>query len=380
MKSPDELRAVLRRQWEDAGHREQRLLGHDDAWPIGLSIGKPSPTSIASQLGRVKEHIESWRAVDVGEVIWEPKRYRAAGDEVTIPVRWEIGKPSEWLRACGDAVMRDEFQSLSKLIENSEPLFHSLLIRRRAVWRGRPIDEVITAAKLAMRLSPGDAEGRPLRLLSAEGIDTKFFERHGGLVRSLLDVRFDGEPSRLGLESFLGAPSEGEHWLLVVDLDGGLLPFQSQRVCASELAKSALPGRNVIVVENETCSHLLPPARHTLAILGAGFDLGWLGNELLAEKRVAYWGDIDTWGLSFLAQARLIQPNLHPMLMDLSTYEQHRQNAVPEPVTAGALPPESLSDAEVHLYKRLLSELNGRLEQEFLPDDLVHRAVRMWLD
>lgn len=378
MKSPNELRGILRKQWEDANQRERRLLGHPDAWPIALSIGTPAPALLTSHLHRVKQHIESWRDEHVGEVIWESKRYRATGEHVSVPIRWNIGKPSVWVEACGDAAMRDEFKMLAKLIENSDPLFQSVLIRRRALWRDKPIAEIITAAKLAMRLGPGDADGRPLRLLSIEGIDTKFFERHGGLVRSLLDIRFDGEPSRLGLETFLGAPDEGEHWLLVVDLDGGLLPFDYQRVRASELGHRPLPGCNLIVVENETCSHLLPAAVDTLAILGAGFDLGWLANESLTEKRVAYWGDIDTWGLSFLANARSLLPGIHALMMNSEVFDQHRHCAVNEPVIADPQSPQPLTSAEASLYQQLRNEPNGRLEQEFLATDVVHQAIRSW--
>lgn len=380
MKSPEDLRRILRKQWEDANHRERRLLGHEDAWPIVLSIGSPSPAALTSQLQRVKEHIEAWRHVGFGEVVWESKRYRATGDDVRIPVSWKISKPSVWVNVCRDTVMRDEFQSLGRLIENSDPLFHSLLIRRRALWRDKPIDEVITAGKLAMRLGPGDAEGRPLRLLSVEGIDTKFFERHGGLIRALLDARFDGEPSRLGLETFLGAPNEGEHWLLVVDLDGDLLPFDRQRVRASELCGCRLPGRQLMVVENETCCHLLPAAADTLAILGAGFDLSWLTNKSLTEKRVAYWGDIDTWGLSFLAKARSLLPDIEALMMTPDIFGQHQHRAVIEPVLANAKPPQELQPAETSLYERLITEPRGRLEQEFLPTDVVHQAVRSWID
>ncbi|MCD0459996.1 DUF3322 domain-containing protein [Roseiconus lacunae] len=379
MKSPNELRKILRKQWDDANHREQRLIGLHDAWPIALSIGPPPPAFLTSQLHLVKQHIEAWRNVRVGDVIWEEKRYRATGEYVSVPMFWNIRKPSIWVEVCDDATMRDEFQTLAKLIENSDPFFHSLLIRRRALWRDKPIDEVITACKLAMRLGPGKADGRPLRLLSIEGIDTKFFERHGGLLRSMLDIRFDGEPSRLGLETFLGAPSEGDHWLLVVDLDGGLLPFDYQRVRGSELGNCPLPGRSLIAVENESCSHLLPAAENTLAILGAGFDLGWLANEALTEKRVAYWGDIDTWGLSFLAKARSLHPDIHALMMTLEVFNKHRDRAVDEPVIAGPTSPQRLTSAEKLLYERLLNEPFGRLEQEFLGIDVVHQAVRAWI-
>ena len=125
-------------------------------------------------------------------------------------------------------------------------------------------------------------------------------------MTSLLDSRYDGEVSRLGLEIFLGAFVEGSHWLLVIDLNGALLPFPKMRVASSDLIKAHLPGKRVLIVENESCQHQLPRLLDTLAILGAGFDLEWTLSNKLNSKSVAYWGDIDTWGLNFSARRKEI--------------------------------------------------------------------------
>jgi len=76
----------------------------------------------------------------------------------------------------------------------------------------------------------------------------------------MLDILFDGQVSELGLEAFLGADDEGHHWLLVADLDGGLLPFSQLRVRARELEEVPMPGASMLIVENERCIHQLPPA------------------------------------------------------------------------------------------------------------------------
>jgi hypothetical protein len=96
------------------------------------------------------------------------------------------------------------------------------------------------------------------------------------------------------LEGFLGALSEGDHWLLVAPLGPELLPFSQQRVRASELRGMALPGSHVIIVENEQCLHQLPPVADTVAVLGAGLNLEWMQSEGLGTKRIGYWGDLDT--------------------------------------------------------------------------------------
>ncbi len=369
---------VLRRQWRNVARRESRLLGDQDAWPIVLSIGVPSPRKLRSDLDAVKRHLEAWRTVSIGEVVWEEIRYRATATSVSIPVQWIVRRPTEWIDAANSEMVRQEFESLSLLVEQTDTTFHSLWVRRRSLWLGKPIQEVIQAARLAMVLEPGCANGQPLRMLSMERTDTKFFERNGALVTTLLDARFDGEVGRLGLENFLDAYREGDHWILVIDLDGKLLPFKKQRVRSSELRDTALQCAGLLIVENETCEHQLPSIPETVAVLGAGFDLVWAEAEWLKTKRVAYWGDIDTWGLQFLAKARTAMPYVEALMMNILTYERFADSAIAEPVVAGTELPLGLTATERQLYRHLLQQSRGRLEQEYLATQFVHEQIETW--
>lgn len=375
MKSPAELKTVLRKQWENALRRESRLLLIPGSWPITLSIGRPSARKMSNDLDTVKQHVDAWRKVSIGDVKWQPVQYRATQEPVEIPVQWCLQKPSDWIAACSDHTIKREFDAMCELVASTDSRFHPFWIRRRAAWRDKPLEEVVLAGKLAIRLEPNIANGKPLRTLSLEGIDTKFFERHSRLLTQLLDVRYDGEVSRMGLEVFLGALQDGDHWLLVIDLDGGLLPFRRQRVPASEIGSTKLPCDRLIVVENESCQHLLPRVPGCIAILGSGFDLQWMQGEWLDNIAIAYWGDIDTWGLQFLAQARRHRPKLVALLMNDQIYSSHHQSAVPEPVVASTEIPAELLTFEKHLYARLLSETRGRLEQEYLDSGLVADTI-----
>lgn len=378
MKSPDELRRVLKRQWDKPVLRERRLLEPKNCWPLLLPVGRPPPHLFRSDFDAVKRHVESWKRVQCGQVIWESVRYRALASSVQLPTFWKLLTPSEWMEACGDESMRREFTVLCRLAEQTDPAFHSLLVRRRSLWRDQPIAEVIQAARLARLLQPGIAAGRPLRTLSLEGIDTKFFERHQQLLTAMLDVRFDGEAGASGLETFLGASSESDHWLVVMDLDGSLLPFRRQRVRSSELRRAAIPGERLLIVENESCQHHLPVVPKTVAVLGAGFDLSWVSNPTFAEKRVAYWGDIDTWGMQFLAQVRQVITDVVPLMMTAGDFARFAHMAVREPVVAKTRVPSGLTPEESLLYQTLLQETRGRLEQEFLPEEFVFNSVLNW--
>jgi hypothetical protein len=378
MKSPADLGRRLARQWQQARLRLERLLVAG-SWPQDFPIGKPSARAFADNVQLVQRHVHAWRAVRVGRVEWSSVRYRAGDMPISLPVCWRLHSPSEWVEAANDVGVRREYAQLEQLIAQVDGTFHSLLVAQRSLWLGKPLADVIAIAQLATRLTPGCAQGRPLRLLGEFGVDTKFIERNTGLLTKLLDAQYEGEVSEQGLTTFLDAFEEKGHWVLVVPLWPGLLPFKQLRLTTAELGETDLPGSRLLIVENEQCSHLLPALPDTLAILGAGLDLQWLASPRLTGKRLAYWGDMDTWGLLMLGRARVHQPGITALLMAHELFDEYAPvSAVAEPVPAMSVAPEGLVFEEVEFYRYLLGKERGRLEQEYLPKRKVEKAVKSW--
>lgn len=391
MKSPQVLAAKLAQQWHSADWRERQLLGGGTAWPLTLPIGQPDTAVFLNDAAALRSHLQQWRAVEqdgLGHVQWQERRYRGSSDAIAVPTHWQLAKPSQCIAAIrhfkvlGHAQVHSDYARLSTLIAGVErPGFQRLLVRRLVQWRDVPVDAVMAAAHMALQLEPGCAQGKPLRALAVQGNDTKFFERHASLLTALLDERFDGEASRQGLVGFLGALPEDDHWLLIAPLAPGLLPFAQMRVRASELQSTPLPARRILLVENERSLHQLPaPVQDTIAVLGAGLNLGWLAAAWLQERSVAYWGDLDTWGLHMLATARHHLPHLQALLMDAATFSAHQHLAVAEPVHAPDSACGMFAPDEATLCVHLRTQQKGRLEQEFVPTNAVHRAVRAWVD
>ncbi len=391
MKSPQALATKLAQQWHSADWRERQLLGGGTVWPLTLSIGQPDPAVFLNDATALRSHLQQWRAVEdlgLGNVQWQERRYRGSSDVIAVPTHWQLAKPSQCIAAIrhfkvpGHAQVHSDYARLCTLIAGVDrPGFQRLLVRRLVQWRDAPADAVIAAAHMALQLEPGCAQGKPLRALAMQGNDTKFFERHASLLTALLDERFDGEASRQGLAGLLGALPEDDHWLLIAPLAPGLLPFAQMRVRASELLTTPLPAHRILLVENERSLHQLPrPVANTIAVLGAGLNLGWLAAPWLQERTVAYWGDLDTWGLHMLAIARGHVPHLHALLMNAATFSAHQHLAVAEPVHAPDTVAGTWTPKEEALALHLRAQDKGRLEQEFLPAEAVHSALRAWVD
>lgn len=393
MHSPTRLAAQLARHWQRADWRERQLLQAASAWPLRLPIAAPTAAQFRDDGPAVAQHLQAWRAIaaqGLGRVHWQTRQYLAAAAPIDLPMQWELPKPSDYLaairalRPAGHAEVAADYQALQTVLARVDAQFHRLLLRRLALWRGVPPDDVATAARMALQLAPGCAQGRPLRALTLAGNDSKFFERHAALLTALLDVRFDDAASRQGLAAFLDASADDEHWLLIAPLAPGLLPqlpLARLRVAASDLAATPLPARRILLVENERCLHLLQgalPLPDSIAILGAGLNLAWLAAPWLQQRQVAYWGDIDTWGLHMLARARSHLPQLHALLMNRATFNAHAPAAVAEPLLAPNPEPGTLSPEEAALDAHLRSLERGRLEQEFITPAAVESAVRGW--
>jgi len=378
MKSPVELSAKLAKQWQHADNREQRLLSAD-TWPLSLSIGKPDAKTFTANPQRVREHVHHWREVKIGEVVWEPVRFQSASESVRMPLQWVLHSASDWALATQQSDIQKEYERLRRLLLATDPQFHRLLIRQRYLLQEKTETEIIQATHTALALSCGYAKGRPLRALAVAGIDSKFLERHRGLMIQLLDIRFDGQASDLGLEPFLDALNENDHWLLLVPLDTALLPFSQQRVRSSELAATELTASHILVVENEQCLHQLPSLPDTIAILGTGLNLSWMQASWLGKKRIGYWGDMDTWGLHMLATARSFQTHVDALLMNLAVFDTYSEKfAVIEASRCDRQPRQYLSTDEESFYQHLLALDKGRIEQEFLPTDEVRRTLMDW--
>lgn len=390
MKTPQQLAHWLTRCWQRKDWREQHLLPGGQAWPLRLPIGLPDSQTFLQDGNALRQYLQQWQAVSdkqLGQVIWTQHRFRGASDAVPVPTHWVLDKPSQYLQAvhqlggAASAEITQDYRALQTVLAHADPCFHRLLVRRLNLWRDTPLDSVLTALRMAMELHPQCAQGKPLRALALQGNDSKFFERHASLLKALLDERFDGAASREGLAAFLGASEDADHWLLVIPLAPDLLPFQRLRLSTQELHHTALPGQRVLLVENEQCSHLLPKhLADTIAVLGAGFDLEWLSAHWLQQRHVAYWGDIDTWGLKMLALARRKLPHLQALMMDIASFETHSQQAVAEPITANLDEIfQTLSATEQCLAQWLSLQPCGRLEQEFLNPVWVKHTLEEWI-
>ncbi len=152
------------------------------------------------------------------------------------------------------------------------------------------------------------------------------------------------------------------------------------QLATATLMTTLLPGQRVLIVENAAAGYALPLMTGTVAVFGGGANVRWTQAGWLGQRQLAYWGDIDTWGLHYLASVRRTQPHVQALLMDQATLQAHLAHLVdekePNPVMPGSLLPD-----EADLYRDLLACRYGgsRLEQERIVGDWVRGALARWI-
>src|SRR5258708_967886 len=93
-------------------------------WPIALPIGRPTPGQFVNETARVRQHIEGWRAVEIGEVGWRAVSFRGGTDPIDIPIEWKVRNPAEWIAATADSIAQREYQFLEQILTQTPRQFH----------------------------------------------------------------------------------------------------------------------------------------------------------------------------------------------------------------------------------------------------------------
>jgi hypothetical protein len=373
---PADVRAAVRKKW-DSGALLARFAAGQDWEPLSIPIRGPSARQIGERLAEVRQWAAEWAEAARGPLRVEYKQVggRHFGAN-SIPCRaWLDGYDEAWaLLKVGPDVRR-----LNELMEAARgtrliPWLtgHPMRALRLAGAWDKLLD---TVRWIEQRQAPG----MYLRQIDVPGVDTKFIERHKGVLTELLDAQLD--PSRVevaaadfaGRYGFLRRPG-----YVRFRVAGGFRGFSELSVRTNELAAAPDGLTRAYVIENEITYLAFPVPAAAMAILGGGYavavlePLGWL-----TGLDVVYWGDIDTHGFAILNRLRHHLPHARSMLMDRATLLGHRDHWVTEPSpTAAAL--DRLDQAESALYADLISNAYApsvRLEQERISFSAVEKAI-----
>lgn len=363
---PADIREAVRKKW--ATLLADYAAGLEWA-PRSFPLRGPGPAEIGERLGEVQKWAGEWEQAAHGPLRVEYKKVggRHIGANLIPGRAWVDGYEQAWalLGAAG------EVRRLAGLAEQTRATCPRLV-----PWlNSHPVRALGLAADWARLLATvtwidqHQAPGTYLRQVDVPGVDTKFIERHKGVLTDLLDQQLTAD--RIDRETrdfearfrFRRKPAYVRFRCARRSEDG----FTELSVRADELTVPPPGVTRAYIVENEITYLAFPLAAGAIVILGGGYAVPVLESlAWLPALDVIYWGDIDTHGFAILNRLRHHVPQARSMLMDRPTLLAHRGQWVTEPTPTSA-DLDVLGASEQSLYRALVTDEFGpavRLEQE----------------
>lgn len=362
--TPEHVALKVRRRWED-GTLLRAYASARKLETIEIPVRAPKPSEIGADLGAVRDwiaHLDTGRRDDRRYAMtWKEIGGRHVGRNL-LPDRVLVTSFEQAWALLGVTASVRQFDEILTTTELC-PAVHAWVIAHPL--RALELRDEMRGLVAAYRwLHDHRGSTNYLREISAPGIDTKFAERHRGVLATMLGV----SKTASGFLADLGLSAKPELVRMRPSDSIGLpVPITELAVRSTELAGLDLKPRVAIIVENEITYLSVDVPDDGIVLWGRGFDVDQVGRiPWLVGVRVLYWGDIDTHGFAILDRLLAWLPQAESVLMDRETLLAHRDRWVSEDRPAKSSL-RRLRAAERDVYSDLVSDVFGerlRLEQE----------------
>jgi hypothetical protein len=379
---PEEIRLAARRGY---AKYLSSLIEGTNVFPLDVRFPHVKSGEAAERYAGLREELAALRAgSDEGgrpsyHVEWMRRTDRAVGSQM-FPARIFFPDADSLLGFLGKRAEAERFAADYTSLLDVFPVLSQWAARHpdRVVSTGGDWDRIVAVLRWFI------AHPRPgifLREIPAVE-NTKFIENNKRILRELLDIvlppgAVEGEASdfeeRYGLRRI-------EQTIRLRILDRGIADRRLSGVTdlavpVSDMGKLGFEelGTLIIVENKASFSSLellltLPELAGAAGVFGSGFAAhslgacGWMG-----DRRILYWGDVDTHGLRILAGLRGVFPRLRSVLMDEDTFSRFPEARTDAPMDLAGVP-NGLTEDESVLFRRLASlSARNRLEQERIP-------------
>ena len=370
MISPKDIREKALRHW--SSHTYHRLCLSGAPWQaLDIPFGKPGGRELLSEFASIGKSLQALQASAKAygyQIDFEPVAHHQLGEQ-HLPSRIYFATEQDFLRCIGKLKEAAQFkqlaqQTLTQYLALSELLHHKprWLLDNLAVW-----NKLLSVAAWFI------THPRPnifIRQIDLPGIDSKFIEQHKTQLSTLLDALLP--PSAIEHEAKFFEQRYGlrydQHLIRFRLLDPAIalagltdLTLPLDDFCRLELALDY-----VFITENKVNGLAFPVFPGSMVIFMLGYGVGSLSKATwLKNKRIIYWGDLDTHGFEMLSRLREIFPHVESMLMDRPTLAENISLCVQEPTPLKETP-IFLTDSEKDTFIALLASDGSalRLEQE----------------
>lgn len=333
--TPDDIRNRVRREW-DSGRILAAMLDGEAVFPLRIPLKKPNTQALSEHFELARQWIAGLAAASREQtgtgyqLEWREVNHRQLGRN-RIPVAAILESERDGLALIGKQRDAARFRAIAATIAGNFPALSSWLKKRPLTALGHAEGWPGLLAVLDWVVCHPHS-GVYLRQIDATGVDTKFIERHRGLLGELLDIVLPPESVNTqytgagGFEMRYGfKPKPSQIRFRILDLKLFIQGMSDLTVMCSEFAQLTLPIKRVFITENEINFLAFPHVPDSLVLFGSGYGFDTLAQAgWLRHKEIVYWGDIDSHGFAILDQLRGHFPSARSLLMDRATLLEHR--------------------------------------------------------
>jgi hypothetical protein len=380
-KLPSDIKKELKKKWEQ-GSLFRGIVSEDIEFPYIVTIKPPTSAEMSQKFQQARE----WSSKFAEEsqkmgctMLTKEVNHRQLGSN-SLPRALSFSTVKELILFIGKNREYEKYLQLSAIASHSFPELQTWYLHRphELLAVEQDLSRILNFLSWfqVYRKNTQSAESIEKRLylrqVSIQGIDTKFIEKHAGLLGRLIqlvcpDESFPEKGSFAAKFGFLSKPQLIRFRIL--DPEKYISGLSDISVPAGDFCSLDLPIKKIFVAENDINALTFPELSDSMVIFGRGYTFDYLQEaHWLHSKQLYYWGDIDTHGFAILNQFRGIFPHARSILMDLHTLEQHRlQWGIEEKQINVDL--ERLNPEETGIYDQLRFnkiQQGLRLEQELI--------------
>lgn len=384
---PEEVYARIKKlEWDQQQHLKDRLTDKRK-FPIKISLLPPTDNQVMKNPTHFRTFIETWTQFSQQQwLTWQSKKYQTFGSQ-RIPILLTLKSPSELFKYLGPKIEQKmiNLEKIIKTFTNYDSRLYPVLIQHLPLVEQLSSQQTNNLISILKQLSAGMGKNSYLRSLPLQEVDTKFLENNKVLISALLDVLHNENVTKVGgLIKWLGCLDNPKGWLFIKPLcrktQTALANLPILQMDQHTLLEYNLPAQNILVIENIQSGLALPSLPDCIAVFGGGNNVNWLEAKWLKSKKIAYWGDIDSWGFKILSQAKMLCPHIQTLMMDKETLTRYHQSMSIEPKPYSDIPSNLSSDEKELLTLLQSGKFNAnRLEQERLPNDYIITKLQQWL-
>lgn len=385
---PQDINFKLKVQW-DKGVILRDVLQDDNLFPLRVKLISPTANEAISDLTSIIEwnkllHTKDKEAIGYGyELIEKEINYRLLGRNI-IPTHAQIPTREDAIRLLKKQPEIDIFVQNVKLLLDKWDILFDWVYRYPFKVINNMENDCDKFIKVLSWFEQHPEHYLYLRQLDIPGVDTKFIETNSSIISELLTIllppeRVNVETNRFEERYYLKSKPRMIRFR-ILDESHTLQSMKDLSVPVEEFEAWNPSVESVYVTENEINFLSFPDVKNAIIIFGKGYGID-LFKEIswLVDKKIYYWGDIDTHGFNILSMARRFLPQIESFLMSEEILLAHRDLWVYE--SAQHLSQiDNLSDDEQRLVSNLQNDVYGlhvRLEQERIAFSYVEKFLTL---